>query len=69
MLLAADLAYSYSDEDKAIIRQMAREDKPGLIAALEGDELIRKTAIEHGLIESIKTFNNDSACVTGNGKL
>lgn len=51
MLLAADLAYSYSDEDKAIIRQMARDDRPGLIAALEGDALIRKTAIEHGFID------------------
>ena len=53
MLLAADLAYSYSEEDKAVIRQMARDDKAGLIAALESDPLIHWVAYENGLTDRI----------------
>ena len=51
MLLAADLAYGYSEEDKAVIRKMAIEDKEGLRAALEADQLIPWVAFEHGLID------------------
>lgn len=51
MLKAADLIYNYSDEDKAIIRQMAKEDKAGLIAALEADYLVRLAVQESGIVE------------------
>lgn len=39
LLLAADLAYSYSDDDKSSIRQMVADDRAGLILALETDPL------------------------------
>lgn len=51
MLLAADLAYGYSNEDKAVIRKMAIEDKDGLRTALEADQLIPWVAYENGLID------------------
>lgn len=51
MLLAADLAYAYSDDDKAIIRQMAMEDRAGLTSALEADPLLPWIAYENGLID------------------
>ena len=42
MLKAADLCYHYSDEDKDIIRQMVKDDKAGLILALENDPLVKE---------------------------
>jgi hypothetical protein len=57
MLLAADLAYSYSDEDKAIIRQMSIDDRAGLTAALEADQLLPWIAYEHGLINEVPKGN------------
>lgn len=41
MLKAADAIYLYSKEDKDIIRQMVKDDKAGLILALENDPLIK----------------------------
>ena len=41
MLKAANEIYQYSDEDKDIIRKMVKDDKAGLILALENDPLIR----------------------------
>lgn len=51
MLKAASIAYSYSDDDKAIIRQMAMEDRAGITATLEADPLLPWIAYEHGLID------------------
>jgi len=55
MLIAADFAYAYSDDDKAIIRKMAMEDREGLTAALEADPLLPWMAYENGLIDEAPT--------------
>lgn len=47
LLKAANIAYEYSEEDKAIIRKMALEDRTGLIAALEADRWIPWVAYEN----------------------
>jgi hypothetical protein len=41
LLHAGDSIYSYSDDDKAILRELARTDPDGLRLALETDPLVK----------------------------
>jgi hypothetical protein len=41
LLHAGHAVYDYSDDDKAILRELARTDPDGLRLALESDEFIK----------------------------
>ncbi len=49
LLLAADIAYGYTEADKALIREMAKSNKVGLMAALQADPMIPWVAYQHNL--------------------
>lgn len=40
LLHIAAAIYGYSEDDKVMLRQMAKDDEEGLRAALEGDPLV-----------------------------
>lgn len=48
-LLAAAIAYDYQDSDKAMIRQMALDDREGLETALHADPLLPWVAYANGI--------------------
>lgn len=42
---AAATLYGYDDDDKAIIRKLAQEDRPGLLLALQNDPVLQQRMI------------------------
>lgn len=54
-LLAAAIAYDYSDDDKAAMRKLAIEDRAGLEQAILSDPWLPWVAYEHGITEQPPT--------------
>lgn len=51
LLLAASIAYGYSESDKAAMRALAIEDRAGVHAALLADPWLPWVAYEHGITD------------------
>lgn len=49
LLLAAVIAYDYSDQDKADMRAAVLADKAGMTTALHADPWLTWVAYEHGI--------------------
>jgi len=53
LLLAAAIAYDYSDQDKADMRAAVLADRAGMLIALQADPWLPWVAYEHGISDEV----------------